>query len=310
MKAPGSAKNSRLMLNYLLLIGAMISWGLSNPLADLAVSKLTAPAQTVLEIASGFLLISLFYFLRPRRFRNKVIQGNKDSYRDVSWKVAAALGAIQPGFAWLLGNYGYIVTTASTGVILLNLEALFTVVIAALWLKDRIPSRELIAVAIGMLGAALGSFDKSGISLTIGLGALCFVGASFLCGLNAVAVKRLGTQINPISLAYRQALWSTIYVLLWWLIFDRSNFFGYEPKIYIAGALSGVFGVALPIIAFNYAAARVKSTHVAVLFNIVPIVGVLGAIALDRGAPTWIQIIGGAFVLFSMWIINQQSERS
>lgn len=310
MKAPGSAKNSRLMLNYLLLIGAMISWGLSNPLADLAVSKLTAPAQTVLEIASGFLLISLFYFLRPRRFRNKVIQGNKDNYRDVSWKVAAALGAIQPGFAWLLGNYGYVVTTASTGVILLNLEALFTVVIAALWLKDRIPSRELIAVAIGMLGAALGSFDKSGISLTIGLGALCFVGASFLCGLNAVAVKRLGTQINPISLAYRQALWSTIYVLLWWLIFDRSNFFGYEPKIYIAGALSGVFGVALPIIAFNYAAARIKSTHVAVLFNIVPIVGVLGAIALDRGAPTWIQIIGGAFVLFSMWIINQQSERS
>ncbi len=310
MKAPGRAKNSRLMLNYLLLIGAMISWGLSNPLADLAVSKLTAPAQTVLEIASGFLLISLFYFLRPRRFRNKVIQGNKDSYRDVSWKVAAALGAIQPGFAWLLGNYGYVVTTASTGVILLNLEALFTVVIAALWLKDRIPSRELIAVAIGMLGAALGSFDKSGISLTIGLGALCFIGASFLCGLNAVAVKRLGTQINPISLAYRQALWSTIYVLLWWLIFDRSNFFGYEPKIYIAGALSGVFGVALPIIAFNYAAARVKSTHVAVLFNIVPIVGVLGAIALDRGAPTWIQIIGGAFVLFSMWIINQQSERS
>lgn len=310
MKAPGRAKNSRLMLNYLLLIGAMISWGLSNPLADLAVSKLTAPAQTVLEIASGFLLISLFYFLRPRRFRNKVIQGNKDSYRDVSWKVAAALGAIQPGFAWLLGNYGYVVTTASTGVILLNLEALFTVVIAALWLKDRIPSRELMAVAIGMLGAALGSFDKSGISLTIGLGALCFIGASFLCGLNAVAVKRLGTQINPISLAYRQALWSTIYVLLWWLIFDRSNFFGYEPKIYIAGALSGVFGVALPIIAFNYAAARVKSTHVAVLFNIVPIVGVLGAIALDRGAPTWIQIIGGAFVLFSMWIINQQSERS
>ena len=298
------------MLKYLLLIGAMISWGLSNPLADLAVSKLTAPAQTVLEIASGFLLISLFYFLRPRRFLNKVIQGNKDSYRDVSWKVAAALGAIQPGFAWLLGNYGYVVTTASTGVILLNLEALFTVVIAALWLKDRIPSRELMAVAIGMLGAALGSFDKSGISLTIGLGALCFVGASFLCGLNAVAVKRLGTQINPISLAYRQALWSTIYVLLWWLIFDRSNFFGYEPKIYIAGALSGVFGVALPIIAFNYAAARVKSTHVAVLFNIVPIVGVLGAIALDRGAPTWIQIIGGAFVLFSMWIINQQSERS
>ena len=41
------------MRNYLLLIAAMISWGLSNPLADLAVSELSAPAQTLLEISSG-----------------------------------------------------------------------------------------------------------------------------------------------------------------------------------------------------------------------------------------------------------------
>jgi drug/metabolite transporter (DMT)-like permease len=65
-----------------------------------------------------------------------------------------------------------------------------------------------------------------------------------------------------------------------------------------------VFGVALPIIAFNYAAARVKSTHVAVLFNIVPLVGVIGAIVLGRGAPTWIQVVGGFFVLASMRILN------
>jgi drug/metabolite transporter (DMT)-like permease len=76
----------------------------------------------------------------------------------------------------------------------------------------------------------------------------------------------------------------------------------------VAGALSGVFGVALPIIAFNYAAARVKSTHVAVLFNIVPLVGVIGAIVLGRGAPTWVQVIGAIFVLASMSILNNKSD--
>ena len=88
------------------------------------------------------------------------------------------------------------------------------------------------------------------------------------------------------------------------MIFDRGHFAGRETEIYVAGALSGVLGVALPIIAFNYAAARVKSTHVAVLFNIVPLVGVIGAIVLGRGAPTWIQLIGGLFVLASMRILN------
>lgn len=285
------------MSDYLLLIAAMISWGLSNPLADWAVSGLSAPSQTVLEISSGFLVISLFYFLRPKRFRD-------GSYRDVSWKFAAFLGAVQPGFAWLMGNYGYTVATASTGVILLNMEALFTVFWAAVWLRDRITHHELVAVFLGIIGATLGSFDKSGISLTIGLGALCFLGSSIFCGLNAVAVKKLGTSINPISLAFRQALFSTIYAISWWAVFDRGHFLGRETEIYVAGALSGVLGVALPIIAFNYAAARVKSTHVAVLFNIVPLVGVLGAIILGRGAPTWIQVVGGLFVLASMRILN------
>ena len=275
----------------------MISWGLSNPLADLAVSELSAPAQTLLEISSGFLIIALFYLLRPKVFRD-------GSYKDVSWKFAAFLGAVQPGFAWLMGNYGYTVATASTGVILLNMEALFTVFWAAIWLKDRIAHHELIAVGLGIIGATLGSFDKAGISVTIGLGALCFLGSSIFCGLNAVAVKKLGSGINPINLAFRQALFSTIYALLWWLIFDRGHFVGRSKEIYIAGALSGVFGVALPIIAFNYAAARVKSTHVAVLFNIVPLVGVIGAIIMGRGAPTWIQIVGGLFVLASMRILN------
>lgn len=291
------------MTNYLLLIAAMISWGLSNPLADLAVSSLSAAAQTLLEISSGFLIITIFYLLRPKRFRDS-------TYQNVSWRFAAFLGAVQPGFAWLLGNYGYTVTTASTGVILLNLEALFTVFWAAIWLKDRIAHYEIFAVLLGIIGATLGSFDKSGLSLTIGLGALCFLTSSIFCGLNAVAVKRLGARINPITLAFRQALFSTIYVLIWWLAFDRGHFLDKPLHIYVAGSLSGVFGVALPIIAFNYAAARVKSTHVAVLFNIVPLVGVAGAIILRRGAPTWIQVIGGIFVIASMRIINRESESS
>ena len=285
------------MRNYLLLVAAMISWGLSNPLADWAVSALSAPAQTLLEIGSGFLVIALFYLLRPRRYRN-------GTYRDVSWKFAAFLGAVQPGFAWLMGNYGYTVATASTGVILLNLESLFTVFWAALWLKDRITHHEMIAVVLGIIGATLGSFDRAGISLSIGLGALCFLGSSIFCGLNAVAVKKLGENINPITLAFRQALFSTIYALSWWILFDRGHFYGRPLHIYVAGAMSGVLGVALPIVAFNYAAARVKSTHVAVLFNIVPIVGVLGAVLLGRGAPTWIQLIGGLFVVASMRILN------
>jgi drug/metabolite transporter (DMT)-like permease len=285
------------MNNYFLLIAAMISWGLSNPLADWAVSGLSAPAQTVLEIGSGFVIIALFYIFRPKKFRN-------GTYKDVSWKFAAFLGAVQPGFAWLMGNYGYTVATASTGVILLNMEALFTVFWAALWLKDRITHHELIAVFLGIIGATLGSFDKAGISLTIGLGALCFLGSSVFCGLNAVAVKKLGTEINPITLAFRQTLFSIIYAVAWWLLFDGGHFAGKASEIYVAGALSGVFGVALPIIAFNYAAARVKSTHVAVLFNIVPLVGVIGAIILGRGAPTWIQVIGGLFVIASMRILN------
>ena len=289
------------MSNYLLLTLAMMSWGLSNPLADLAVSGLSASAQTVLEIGSGLFLIILIYIFRPTRFRS-------EEFKNVSWKNAAILGAVQPGFAWLAGNYGYTVATASTGVILLNLEALFTVVIATLWLKEKLAHFEFLAVLFGIIGAMLGSFDKAGLSISIGLGALCFLISSILCGTNAVAVKRLGEKINPINLAFRQTIFSFTYVIIWWLLFDRGHFAHKAPEIYLAGSLSGVFGVALPILAFNYAAARVKSSHVAVLFNIVPTVGVIGAIILGRGAPTWIQLIGGGFIVASMWLLRNSHQ--
>lgn len=292
------------MSNYLLLVLAMTSWGLSNPLADWAVSGLSAASQTVLEIGSGLLVISLFYFFRPRELNSS--KANK--YRNVDWKIAAILGAVQPGFAWLAGNYGYTVATASTGVILLNLEAIFTVVIATLWLKEKLIHFEWAAVLLGITGAMLGSFDSSGISISIGLGAICFLISSILCGTNAVAVKKLGTEINPLNLAFRQTLFSFLYVLIWWLLFDRGHFMNRPNEIYLVGALSGVFGVALPIVAFNYAAARVKSSHVAVLFNIVPTVGVIGAIVMGRGAPTWVQILGGGFVLASMWLLRNSHQ--
>jgi drug/metabolite transporter (DMT)-like permease len=47
--------------SYLYLILAMVSWGIANPFSDLAVEYLPVSQMFVLEIASGVLVLSLFF---------------------------------------------------------------------------------------------------------------------------------------------------------------------------------------------------------------------------------------------------------
>ena len=95
---------------YLILILAMVSWGLSNPLADLAVVNMSPILLSLIESLVGLFVIAIVITIRRIQIK-------------LPWNFVIPLGLIQPGFAWLLGNIGYTKVTASTGVIFLNLES-------------------------------------------------------------------------------------------------------------------------------------------------------------------------------------------
>lgn len=269
----------------------MVSWGLSNPLADLAVVHMSPFLLSLVESLVGLFVIAIVVIIRKKRIQ-------------LPWKFVIPLGLIQPGFAWLLGNIGYTKVTASTGVIFLNLESVFAIIIASLWIREHINTKEAIAIAIGLFGGLLASFDAAGINFDVTVGVLLFAFVALLDAFYAISIKKYGLGLDAISLGFGQILVSTILLSFALLIFDRSPDLSQSLTTWLAALISGLFGVALPIVAFNWAGTRIKSTHVGLSFNIVPIVGIIGAIILGRGAPTDIQVVGAIFVVLSIWLIQ------
>ena len=67
------------------LIASMLSWGLGNPFADMAIDAFSITQLLLLEISIGFAFVAIYVVIKFRRLR-------------LSWKIALALGLLEPGF--------------------------------------------------------------------------------------------------------------------------------------------------------------------------------------------------------------------
>ena len=75
------------------LIASMLSWGMANPFADMALDAFSITQLLLLEISIGFAFVALYVLIKVRKLK-------------LRWKIALALGLLEPGFTYLFGNIG------------------------------------------------------------------------------------------------------------------------------------------------------------------------------------------------------------
>ena len=106
---------------------SMVSWGIGNPIADIAIDFIDPVSFFVIEIISGLVL----FFLVALGFPSL-----RTAIRQVPWKLALPFGLIQPGLAYLLGNIGWQYGTVTTGAILMSSEVIFLALGGAIFLRE------------------------------------------------------------------------------------------------------------------------------------------------------------------------------
>ena len=277
-----------------ILIASMISWGVSNPLADLAITKLSPLFLSLIECGVGFIFIAIATLIRRKN-------------PNIPWRLVIPIGIMQPGLAWLLGNTGYTHETASTGVLILTGETLFTVFIGVFWLGDRLTHKQWAYFLLGMFGVAVAS--ATGTHLDTSSTSLYFVLSAFLFGIYANLLRKHLSEYSPVDLALGQTFVSVVFLGVLYLFTEQSVPNEVSTHIWVAGVLSGLFGVGLPFVAFNYALQNLPARITGPSLNIIPIAGVAASIVLGRGAPTLAQLIGGVIVISSVALISRKAKR-
>jgi drug/metabolite transporter (DMT)-like permease len=277
------------------LIASMLSWGLGNPFADMAIDAFSITQLLLLEISIGFAFVAIYVVIKFRRLR-------------LSWKIALALGLLEPGFTYLFGNIGYANGSVSTGLIVMSTEVFFVAIIGALFLKEVISLRIALSIVMGFFGVVIAVSKVGDSGVDNWLGVFAFIAAALSASFYVIVARIYATKNNVVDLVFGQLLVGTIFALL--IFFGTNSNFNnassIELKYWLAALFAGLFGVAIPFLLFNYASSLVPTKFSALALNAIPVVGIGFGALLGRGVPTPIQALGGLIVVVSLYVGTRQ----
>lgn len=186
----------------LLLVAATACWGCGTVLSKQVLDRGVAPLTLLaIELAASSLLL----------FVGTLVLGLR-----LTWSAnlgrLAALGVLNPGFAYALGLLGLVTIDASMSVLLWATEPILIMLLAVLLLRERVAAATIVAVAVALIGVLLvlyrpgASGDAIGITLT--------VGAVTACAFYTVLTRRLLLDDSSLAVVLAQQVAAFAFALV------------------------------------------------------------------------------------------------
>lgn len=209
------------------------------------------------------------------------------------------------GLLLSVGQFGLMYTSLAAGMppglasLVLQVQAAFTVVFAAVVLREMPGRRQLTGVALGLVGLGVVALGRGG-SVPLGALGLCVAAAASWAGGN-VAVRRL-PGVNGLSLTVWSGLVVPVPLLALSLVIDGPTAVAQAlahlswPNIlstaYTAG-LASLFGYGV----WNGLMGRHRAAEVAPYSLLVPVVGMTTALLVRGERPSVLALIGGVLLV-------------
>jgi drug/metabolite transporter (DMT)-like permease len=260
------------------LVVASACWGSDAVIVKYALRGIPAMSLLMLELLCATAALWAVLLVRGHRRPQHL------------WRLAL-LGLFEPGLTYAAVNYGLVRTSASDASLLAGTETLFVVVLAAIFLRQRLHRLAVLAVAVSAVG--VGALGGSGASLSVGLGDLLVLAGSLAAAIYVTLASTIAPDMDPLTMTAYQFLAGTIvavpFVLLQWggrpgdLIPP-----GASAGYWVAGAGAGVIGLALSFLLYNHAIGHIHVTTASMVLTLIPLFGLAGAVlVLGEGVDAW-----------------------
>lgn len=207
----------------------------------------------------------------------------------------------------LMFMWGIDFTTAGNTALLLSSMPLWTAIISAFFVGERLPFLVWVALMIAFVGTAIvvvagGKVDLSAHNLT---GNILILSSAFLWASGTVMSGPLLKQISPLRLAFYSSLLTTplhvmIVASMWAVEWPKFA----VPQNFCAVIFSGVFSTGIAYATWHMGVRRLGGSHAAVFQNVVTLVAVLGG-WLALGEPVLSsQILGGVLLIAGLLLMR------
>jgi drug/metabolite transporter (DMT)-like permease len=289
---------------YCIILLPIVFWAFAFPFIKIGLEELNPINLTILRLFTVCGIFLVFLVIFPKKF--SPIQ-KKDI---VPLFLLGFFGLV----VYHLGlNYGEVYISASAASLIIATIPVFTVIFAALLLKEKVTKKIVIGVPLSLSGVVIISltgtsgnpFEVSYLSAAMAVLVAAFVGAGY-----TIAGKKLLQRFSALSLT----VYAFLFGCLGLLPFLSSSLVVEAASLSWTGWGAVLFLALLPTVVgyvLWYVALEVKSaSEISVFLYFIPVLSTIISYFLFQEPITWLFIVGGVLVISGLIIVNLQNSSS
>lgn len=267
---------------------------------------------------AGWRLILASFILLPFSIRYR--QAELKALGKADWMLAFFAGAmLGVHFASWITSLAY--TSVTSSVVLVTTTPLWVGLASPFFLNEPLTRFLKIGIILALIGSVLVGVGDSivlvdgGVGLDLGEGAeanraMLGNGLALVGALSGAAYFMIGRRLRPrlSLLSYTSVVYGTAAVFLFAaMLLNRVPVFGYSPLAYLLFLLMAIFPQLLGHSSYNYALAFLSAAYVSVAIISEPIGASILAFFLFQETPSFIVLLGAAFILLGIAISSYRS---
>jgi probable blue pigment (indigoidine) exporter len=283
-------------LSHAYLIGAAICWGLGTVLSKYALGGFEASLLLPFQLICSVLLLGAFLLAT-----SSSVRGLQHSVK------VAALGVLNPGIAYALGLIGLTQINASLSVIIWATEPVLIVLLAFVFLHERLPLWSVLCLASAMGGVTLiiGA-PSQGDSLT---GVVLTFWAVIACALYSILLRRMNLTDGTLPVVFLQQTSALAFAVVVLFIAPGQSLgtINATPSQVASAIVAGALYYGVAFLLYVAGLRRTSAARAGMFLTLIPVFGLLFSAlllgeTLDAG-----QFLGSMVVIGSMTVLASRS---
>ena len=291
------------VLPYITGITMAVLFGLSFLFSKMGLESLSPALLLGGRFGSAFLILCLLWALKIIKLdlKGKPIRG------------LVVLSIFYPVFSFMLEMEGLKQVSSSQAGILVAILPVFTMLLGMIILKERPAVLQMICIVTSVLGTLITIFFASGEGTGGSLRGILLLLVSVAAGAVYTVLSRKNSvdftavEITFFMVGSGAIVFNLIAIfqgLKNWTL--GSDYLGLFHSASTVGAVL-YLGIGASVIAFfcmNYTLSRLPAANAAVFMNLATVISILAGVVFLRERLAWYQMLGGLFIILSVWGTN------
>lgn len=277
----------------------MLLWGLS--FISIKISVAVIPPMSLAFLRFFIASLLLYLALRQREPQTSLLKKDR--------LLMALAGIIGVTAYFFFENNGVKLTTASAASLIIATIPVLTLLGDCLVFKTRLTLAKVSGVLLSTVGVVLvmhASLDSGAGSWQ---GNMFMLGAALSWVVYSLATRPLGQRYSQLAIVTYQTWFGTL-TLLPFALLEATDWQPVSLAVWLHVLYLGIFCSALGYFLYVYGMDRLGVSSVSLFVNLIPVVAVLGGWLLLKEPLTLLQLVGGAIILFAVWLAGKPASES